>query len=133
MGITIVFNPMWNISIWDIIVWLKTKGRQKYTRGGSDHILECEAQPQEQSYFPNECTKNISFKDSWKLTGHRKFDRIQESIWNKSSIWIDYIELRTKLNQFETFVSSLIHENNIENCTVIEENSSNRKICKYRK
>ena len=30
-------------------------------------------------------------------------DRVQASIRNKSSVWLDYIELRTRLNQFEMF------------------------------
>ena len=34
---------------------------------------------------------------------------------NKSYIWLEYIELRIRLDQFEMFVSSLIHEKNIEN------------------
>ena len=43
-------------------------------------------------------------------------DRIQDSIWNKSDVWLDWIELITRLNKFEMFVSSFIHEKNIENC-----------------
>ena len=35
---------------------------------------------------------------------------IQDSMWNKISIRLEYIELRIRLNQFEMFVSSLIHE-----------------------
>ena len=30
-------------------------------------------------------------------------DRIRDSIWNKSYLQLDYIELRTKLNKFEIF------------------------------
>ena len=41
---------------------------------------------------------------------YKRGDRIQDSIRNNSSVWIDYIELRTQLNQFEMFVSNLIHE-----------------------
>ena len=40
---------------------------------------------------------------------------------NKSSILLDYIELRIRLNSFEMFVSRLIHEKNTEDFTVIEE------------
>ena len=40
-------------------------------------------------------------------------DRVQASLMNKSSVWLDYIDLRTRLNQFEIFVSSLMHEKNI--------------------
>ena len=43
------------------------------------------------------------------LTGYRIVCR------NKISIRLDYIELRIRINQFEMFVSSLIHKNNIEN------------------
>ena len=35
---------------------------------------------------------------------------IQNSLWNKSSIGLDYIELRIQLNQFEIFLLSFIHE-----------------------
>ena len=34
----------------------------------------------------------------------------------KSSIWLDYIELSIRINQFEIFVKSLIHEKNTINC-----------------
>ena len=43
-------------------------------------------------------------------------DRIQDSICNKNYVWLDYIELRIWINQFEMLASSLIHEKNIENC-----------------
>ena len=43
-------------------------------------------------------------------------DRIQGSICNKSYVLLEYIELSILLNQFEIFVSGLMHENNIENC-----------------
>ena len=33
-----------------------------------------------------------------------KTDRIQDSLRNKSSVGLDYIELRTRLNQFGMFV-----------------------------
>ena len=36
-----------------------------------------------------------------RVQGH--CDRIKDSLWNKSSVWIDYTELRTRLNQFEMF------------------------------
>ena len=53
-------------------------------------------------------------------------DRIHDSLWNKSSILIYYIELSTWLNQFEMFVSSLIHERTLKtvlfyNKTVLRE------------
>ena len=44
------------------------------------------------------------------------FYRVQYSLRNKSSVLLDYIDLSNWLNQFEIFVSSLIHEKNIENC-----------------
>ena len=52
---------------------------------------------------------------------------------NKISIIIDYIELNIRLNHFEIFTSSLIHEKIIENCNVLEEkvlkeNHVNREI-----
>ena len=28
------------------------------------------------------------------------FDRVQDSLWNKSSVWLDKIEFRTRLNRF---------------------------------
>ena len=31
----------------------------------------------------------------------KRGDRVQDSLWNKSSVWIDKIEFRTRLNQFE--------------------------------
>ena len=43
-------------------------------------------------------------------------DRIQDNLLKNISIWLNYIELRTRLNQFEMFVSFLIHKKNIENC-----------------
>ena len=36
-------------------------------------------------------------------------DRTQDGLWNKSSIWLDYIDYMTQLNQFQIFVSGLIH------------------------
>ena len=39
--------------------------------------------------------------------------------------------LRIRLNQFETFVLSLIHEKNIEKCTVLKVNSVQIKPYKY--
>ena len=42
---------------------------------------------------------------------------------NKSCICLDWIELKIQLNQFEMFVSSLLHERDIEKCTVLEEKS----------
>ena len=32
-------------------------------------------------------------------------DIIEDCLWNKSSLWLDQIELRTQINQFEMFVS----------------------------
>ena len=43
-------------------------------------------------------------------------DRMQDIIRNKSDVWLDWIELINRLNKFEMFVSSFIHEKNIENC-----------------
>ena len=37
-------------------------------------------------------------------------ERIQDSLRNKGSIWLDYIELSTQLDLFEMFVSILINE-----------------------
>ena len=37
-------------------------------------------------------------------------DSIHDNLWNKSSLLLDYIELRDRPNQFEMFV------NNIEEC-----------------
>ena len=39
---------------------------------------------------------------------------MHDSLRNKSSARLEYIELRTRPNQLEMFVSSFIHENNIE-------------------
>ena len=64
---------------------------------------------------------------SWNMTGYMIVCR------NKSSILIDKIELRIRLNQFEIFVSSWIHENNMKNCSVIEKKSVKSKPCKYKK
>ena len=57
---------------------------------------------------------------------YKSGDRILDSFCSKSSTWLDYIKLWTQLNQFEIFVSSLVHEKNIENCTVQEDNSVKR-------
>ena len=46
---------------------------------------------------------------------------------------LDWVELRIQLNQFEMFVSSLKHEKNIENCTVIGDKSVKISPCKYLK
>ena len=51
---------------------------------------------------------------------------------NKSSILIDQIELRTQFNQFEMFVSSLIHERTLKTVllykdAVLRENHLNRE------
>ena len=43
-------------------------------------------------------------------------DKTKDILWNKGSVWLDYIEFMTQLNQFEMLVSSLIHENNIGKC-----------------
>ena len=60
---------------------------------------------------------------------YKRGDRIQDSIWNKSSVCLEYIELRTRLNQFETIVGhwklSVLDENNI----VLNENSVEGKPC----
>ena len=59
-------------------------------------------------------------------------DRIQYSIWNKSSVCLDYIDLRNQLNQFEIFVSHSIHEKTLKtvlfyNKTVLIENHVNKE------
>ena len=41
-------------------------------------------------------------------------EMIQDSLWKKSYILLDYIYFRTRLNQFEMFVSSLIHERTLK-------------------
>ena len=41
-------------------------------------------------------------------------DRIQDSLWNQIYISLDQIQLRTRLNQFEMFLSSLIHERTLK-------------------
>ena len=58
-------------------------------------------------------------------------DRMQDSLWNKSSVWLDQIELSTQLNQFEMFLSILIQKKNIEKNDVIEKNNVvlNEKQC----
>ena len=60
------------------------------------------------------------------------FGRIKESLWNKSSILINYIDMRTPLNQFEMVISSFIHERTLKNVlfykkTVLIENHVNRE------
>ena len=45
---------------------------------------------------------------------YKRGDRIQDSLLNKSNVILDYIELRNRLNQFEMFVSSLIHERTLK-------------------
>ena len=56
-------------------------------------------------------------------------DTIQDSIYNKSSVWIDYIESRNRLIQFEIFVEHwklfILEEKNI----VLNENSVKGKQC----
>ena len=50
------------------------------------------------------------------------FDIIQDSIWENSSVLIDYIELSTRLNQFEMLV------NNIKTvCSIKEQCCSKQK------
>ena len=46
----------------------------------------------------------ISFPDFSLLLPGRTRDIIQDTLWNKSSVWLDYIDLRTRLNKFEMFV-----------------------------
>ena len=58
------------------------------------------------------------------------FDKMQDSIWNKSSIWLEYIELGTQLNYLEMFISSLIREITLKTVlfykkTVLRENHAN--------
>ena len=59
----------------------------------------------------------------------KQADRIQDSLKNKSSVWIDYIEFRNWLNQFE---NDKEHENCLfqnENNVVLNENSAEGKLC----
>ena len=35
---------------------------------------------------------------------YKRGDRLQDNLWNKGSVWLDYNELSTQLNQFEMFV-----------------------------
>ena len=46
----------------------------------------------------------------------------KDIIWNKSSVWLDQIEFRTRLNHFVMFEE---HENNI----VLNENIIEKKPC----
>ena len=55
---------------------------------------------------------------------------MQYILWNKIFIWLDKIDLRDQLNQFEMFVSSLIHERTLKiglfyKKTVLRENHIN--------
>ena len=43
-------------------------------------------------------------KIKYLITGKMLIDRMQDSLYNKSSVLLDLIELRTRLNQFEIFV-----------------------------
>ena len=55
-------------------------------------------------------------------------DIVQDSIWNKSSVWLDYTEFRTRLNQFEcskNMKTVYPDENNV----VLDENSVEWKPC----
>ena len=58
-----------------------------------------------------------------------KFDRIQDSLYNKSFVWLDQIELTTQLNQFEVFEEhsklSVLEGGN----DVLDETSVERKPC----
>ena len=48
---------------------------------------------------------------------YKRSDRINDGLYNKSSVWLEYIEFRNRLNQFEIFVEhwklSVIEENNV--------------------
>ena len=69
-------------------------------------------------------TRNLPYHEHRKISvGERQnnlviskdHDRIQNSLRNNSSIQIDYIPFFFfKLNQFEIFVSSLIHERSLK-------------------
>ena len=56
-------------------------------------------------------------------------DRIHDSLYNNSYIWLDYIELRTRLNKFEMFEEhwkmSVLEENNV----VLDEKIVEGKTC----
>ena len=58
-----------------------------------------------------------------------KVYRIQDSLKKKSYVWLDYIEFRTRLNQFEMFVEheSCLFQN--EQNDVMNENSVEGKPC----
>ena len=58
--------------------------------------------------------------------------RVQDIIWRNSCTQIDNIEFRIQLNQFEMFVSSLIHERTPKTVllyrkTLLRENNVNRE------
>ena len=64
----------------------------------------------------NICHKNATKAISQNFGGAKQFvpNRIHDILWNKSSILLDYIKLSTQLNQFQNFVSSLIHERTLK-------------------
>ena len=58
-------------------------------------------------------------------------DRVQDSLWNKSSVWLDYIEFRTRLNQFECSKSmKTVYPD--ENNVVMNEDSVEGKKTMYK-
>ena len=48
------------------------------------------------------CAKGALWNDV-NSGGYNGIDRVQASLRNKSSVWLEYIKLKTQLNQFEMF------------------------------
>ena len=61
----------------------------------------------------------------------KKGDIVQDSMWNKSSVWLDYIEFRTRLNQLE-FSKNMKTVYQDENNVVLNENSVEGKKTMYK-
>ena len=70
---------------------------------------------------------DITYDDRPKILCYT-IDRVQASLRNKTSEWLDYIEFSTRLNQFEMFEE---HETVYpdENNVVLDENSVEIKPC----
>ena len=58
-------------------------------------------------------------------------DRMQDSLPNKISVWLDFIEFRTRLNQFE-FSKNMKTVHPDENNVVLNENSFEGKKIIYK-
>ena len=66
------------------------------------------------------------------ITFYLIYDMIHDRLRNNSSVRLDYIWLRNRPNQFENFISSLIHKRTFKNVcsklkTVLRENHVNRE------